>query len=146
LREAAVHQGVPQSVLSNVRVLWWVLAILATWACSSPENPPAAWQGPKAAPSQPAPVDTQPCEDGAGRECGVTLERQGSVVSCYHGVQRCVGGVWTECADGATETIDVPETKDGPGIHSQALGSASPCASNPCDPFCNDYTETPVTH
>jgi hypothetical protein len=121
----------------------WVLGVLAALSCSAPERHPAEdWSGPRDVPP-PSSLDARPCEDGTSRECGVTLERQGSVVSCYHGVQQCVGEVWTPCGDGTTETIDVPETKDEPGVRSQALGPPSPCLNNPCDPFCNDYTETP---
>jgi hypothetical protein len=120
-----------------------LLALLTALGCSAAERYDA---GTSSAPDGPIqrPSDTQPCEEGVRRECGVTLDRQGSVVSCYHGVQDCVDGAWTECAQGTTETIEVPEPAEEPGVGSQALGSASPCLNNPCDPFCNDYTETPI--
>lgn len=142
----------PQNVLIHAivrgRMLRSVLlGVLVTLGCSSPESHPSEnWAGPRVSPAMPLPPgDTQPCKDGASRECGVTLGRQGNIVSCYHGVQRCDGQVWTDCAEGTTETIDMPEMNGGPGASSQALGSPSPCLDNPCDPFCIDYTEAPVT-
>jgi hypothetical protein len=138
---------VSRKILSHVRAFFArgpVLGLLAALGCSAADRYPAEdWSGPAASTGRPG-LDTQPCQDGARRECGVTLERQGNVVSCYHGVQHCVDQAWTECAEGTTETIDVPESTDEPGVRSQALGSPSPCVNNPCDPFCNDYTETPL--
>jgi len=42
----------------------------------------------------PAPVD---CEDGATRECKITLKQNGGVQSCFVGVEVCAGGKWGAC-------------------------------------------------
>jgi hypothetical protein len=73
------------------------------------------------------------------------LDRQGDLVTCYHGEQQCVDGAWTECTGGTLETIDAPVPSSEPGVRSQAIGSASACVNNPCNPYCNNYDETPLT-
>jgi hypothetical protein len=37
------------------------------------------------------------CEDGATRECKVTLKQNGGVQTCFVGVEVCEGGQWGAC-------------------------------------------------
>lgn len=41
----------------------------------------------------------QHCTDGDTRDCKVVLGVQGSVVSCFYGIQECVDGEWGDCID-----------------------------------------------
>jgi hypothetical protein len=44
--------------------------------------------------------DSEPsdeCEDGATRECKVTLKQNGGVQTCFVGVEVCAGGQWGAC-------------------------------------------------
>ncbi|MFZ5890757.1 MAG: lectin-like protein [Myxococcota bacterium] len=130
------------------------MAKLATWlsavvvslsvalisACSSGERSPAVQGDPgDMTPANPLP-NTQRCDDGKERECGVTLSRQGDVVNCYHGTQTCVAGAWSECANGVTEQMTLSSGER----QTLALSAPVDCVNNPCNPFCKNYDEKPA--
>ncbi|HEX2880231.1 MAG TPA: C-type lectin domain-containing protein, partial [Polyangiaceae bacterium] len=83
------------------------------------------------------------CEDGETRECGRTLAQHDDVLSCLHGVQRCEGGTWTECADGTIHQFAANETPVRPSTELSSLGDAVNCQYSPCDPYCRNYVESP---
>lgn len=72
--------------------------------------------------------------------CGTVAERMGELVMCQEGTRACVGGRWGACsADGALTT------KRAPSLRWSALQpEGTPCgAINPCDPYCNAFTDDP---
>lgn len=76
--------------------------------CGQGDLPPSATGGPGIGPSPGTPgspgytsLAAGPCavEDEV-RECYVTIGQHAGITNCFHGVQRCAYGAWTECADG----------------------------------------------
>lgn len=53
----------------------------------------------QAMPSASATPSSQPCDDGAVRDCKVVLPTQGGIANCFTGVQECVNGSWNDCHD-----------------------------------------------
>jgi hypothetical protein len=97
---------------------------------------------------------TGPCTDeGAKRNCHEVLDQREGYVDCFNGTQTCTGGIWTSCqgdASGGTVTTHAV-TRGGAsgGLSTSSLGSAGTagpsCTSDPCNPYCNGYDETPTT-
>lgn len=81
---------------------------------------------------------TEPCEEGATRECTEEPPAQGLVQSCLTGTQTCVDGAWSPCmAD--------PPPAEGNAKPLAISGAAVPCypAPNNCDTTCMVYEEDP---
>ncbi|MEZ4225447.1 MAG: hypothetical protein R3B13_31130, partial [Polyangiaceae bacterium] len=83
-----------------------------------------------------------PCSEGATQKCGVTLGEHDGVLTCYVGTQSCEKGVWSTCSNGEVVNKSASKSK-GPTSGTQAFGPPSPCANNPCDPYCQNYDEAP---
>ena len=89
----------------------------------------------------------QPCTPDTTEECHLTVGENGDVLTCLDGERRCVDSTWGPCEGGfsATPAPD-PEAQaaptDGPGAQPLSTGTASPCPNNPCDPKCQQYTES----
>jgi len=88
-------------------------------------------------------VEAGPCAEGATRSCSVTLDRQGTILTCYKGTETCVGGSWSECRDGVTSQLVVDDV--GPSALSALAVGPPPviCINNPCDPYCRKFDEKP---
>lgn len=81
-----------------------------------------------------------PCAvEGEREACGIVSNRHQGEVVCGYGERVCTGGVWEECIVNNATTLTVPEQ---PGVGSQNLGSASPCANNPCSLDCQEFIDT----
>jgi len=78
--------------------------------------------------------------EGDETACGVTLSQEQASVQCGHGVSRCQGGAWTRCEVVSHSTIERPPP---PGLEALGLGQASKCTNNPCDPYCQQFPDTP---
>jgi hypothetical protein len=87
--------------------------------------------------------NSEPCEPGAARECGVELGPRAGVITCYHGTQTCDSGTWGPCEHGTIETLSLPPST--PGFHPLALSIPIECVDNPCDPGCQIFEEEPTT-
>ena len=86
-----------------------------------------------------------PCADLAERKCGITLRAHDGVADCMEATQVCHGGTWGECGEKGpvtTKSIEMVSLLGG-GLHPENLGSPSSCASNPCDPYCGTFVDTP---
>ena len=59
---------------------------------------------------------------------------------CGKGVSTCTNGVWGACQINNSVTL-IPDAPDG--FYAKTLGGPSTCASNPCDPTCQDFVDTP---
>lgn len=73
--------------------------------------------------------------------CGKTEESEQGQAVCGKGISVCNDGVWQPCIidNAVTLTSNAP-----PGYYADNFGAPSMCASNPCDPTCDDYKDTPV--
>jgi hypothetical protein len=60
---------------------------------------------------------------------------------CGQGISVCTHGVWADCVIDGAVTI-VPNAP--PGFYAEGLGTGSPCLTNPCDPSCMDFVDTPT--
>jgi hypothetical protein len=76
------------------------------------------------------------CEEDTQRACHVTLGQNEGVISCFVGVQNCVGGEWTQCSDG--EEVEKIPADDGEPL---SLTTEKVCDDNPCDPRCSKWVE-----
>ncbi len=75
---------------------------------------------------------------GASVPCGEIKSVSGSGVECVHGFRTCSFGAWSACDRlGTTTSQSIPVTP-------LALGGSTVCTDNPCDPYCNGYTDTPT--
>ncbi|MBK9259261.1 MAG: hypothetical protein IPM54_05435 [Polyangiaceae bacterium] len=88
-----------------------------------------------------------PCADGTKIECHITVGKENDVLTCLHGERTCVAGTWGPCV-GEFSSKSLPHSDEAsswvPGEY-RALGlsDAGPCQNNPCDPYCQDFEETP---
>lgn len=90
--------------------------------------------------------DLPPCESGTSRSCSTTLGEHGDVLTCYDGVQTCVGGTWSVCSYGEVKSRPSRAYFEGAMDRSpQSLGTSQVCSDNPCDPECKIFTEIPTT-
>lgn len=76
--------------------------------------------------------------DGHGEvaSCGRAYARIGSQLMCGQGVTTCSNGRWGECI--LTGDISIVD-----GRKTQALGTGTTCSTNPCDPGCITFIDTP---
>lgn len=84
------------------------------------------------------------CEPGSERECSVTLQQEGNIVSCYRGVQYCQAhGAWGDCTDGEITQEAAPEADGQAGLALLALSTVEPSAcTESCDPACMRFVES----
>ncbi len=82
-----------------------------------------------------------PCAtDGLKTECGIPLGKVGNEVSCEKGTSTCQSGKWGQCI---ANTGSSTQTYHAPARSAQGLGGGSTCAANPCDPYCEHWSDTP---
>ncbi len=90
---------------------------------------------------------SQPCVDGVKAECHVTVGNNGDILTCMHGERTCVGGTWGPCVGEFSSQMLAPDHAPdewAPGEYRPlGLSDAGPCQNNPCDPYCQDFEETP---
>ncbi len=119
-----------------------------TQGCSSNAAPTVgsgSHPGPTGECENPAPGC--PCTvDGQVAKCGTVEVKSGSSVLCSIGTTTCDGTTWGTCEGDYTVT----ERSIGGGpLHLLGLGTAKACGAdggppaNPCDPYCNGFTDTP---
>jgi hypothetical protein len=84
-------------------------------------------------------------EAGAQAACGTVYSRVGDTVVCGQGVTSCDGEEWGECIINNAVTLDTSTDKAQSSLRPLALGAASACATNPCDPACKSFSDTPDT-
>jgi hypothetical protein len=85
-----------------------------------------------------------PCdESGAQAPCGTVYSRVGDTVVCGQGVTSCDGVEWGECIINNAVSLEVPASEQSPALRNLSLGSASACTTNPCDPACKTFTDSP---
>lgn len=143
-----------QRSFQRTRVLVGLLGLgtVAVTGCSHEEpGLPSPFGAGASRPPSAAPSLAEPCSDGAIRDCYLTLDEQGDVLSCYRGKELCEEGAWSSCGDGVVFSAVMKE----PGLREQA-GERRPCNrydeegnliedahANPCDPTCQFYVEEP---
>lgn len=88
-----------------------------------------------------------PCTDGDFAACAIELGRHDGVIDCAQGTKTCVGGSWGTCQpNGSKKTVAAPPAKMGwsDDIGTQSVGGTSTtCVDDPCNPYCNTFTDTP---
>ena len=84
-----------------------------------------------------------PCQAGLTTSCGRVERREGDYVACSIGAQTCgANRKWSACIGDRVATMSVYIGSDS--LRAQSLAAApSTCASNPCDPYCSNYVDTP---
>lgn len=80
-------------------------------------------------------------EAGLQAACGTVYSRVGDKVVCGQGVNSCDGEQWGECIINNAVTLDLPSDKAA--LRPLALGGAAACTTNPCDPTCQTFTDSP---
>ncbi len=144
MRSTTSHSGAAHGRTIRALALGSLAAALA-WACSA-ERPRAT--GEQEIIGAPSPGDVCgvpnegcPCDvDGQVAACGKVKQTIGSYVECANGQMTCSGGKWGTCdaSEGLTKTQSF-----GSGLGIRALAQdAGPC-SNPCNPYCSRYSDTP---
>jgi hypothetical protein len=75
-------------------------------------------------------------------DCGHVIKRIDDYVTCAMGSRTCNANAWSACAVSSTQTQSVPTSNR---YRLQSLGGSQSCVTNdPCDPYCNRFTDTPV--
>jgi len=124
--------------------------------CSSDEKPPPASDGydlSSLAERSGLPEELSHCgELNAQRECGVTLQQEGGIITCYRGVQYCQeDGSWGDCTEGeVTQEPDLTSEQYAslaqPLTVDKALSSVPPVAcTEACDPRCMLFVQSTPT-
>ncbi|WP_437805078.1 vWA domain-containing protein [Sorangium sp. So ce1078] len=92
-----------------------------------------------------------PCVDGQEVECHITVGEHEGVLTCMDGIRRCEEGRYGSCEG----TLSMRRSPLGPSPRgSDESGYPRPlanseasdgglCATNPCDPSCQSFEETP---
>jgi N-acetylneuraminic acid mutarotase len=84
-----------------------------------------------------------PCEtEGGHLVCGKVVEKLHDQIVCGKGVSVCTQGTWSECSLNNSDLSSVTVTEKSAGLSLQSLGAASPCAGNPCDPYCVTFPDS----
>jgi hypothetical protein len=127
------------------RTLGWVALLGLCWGvaagCEGGRLPPAGTD--MSLPPQQVASTGRACTAGETRECSATLAIHDGTLSCYQGTQSCETTGWGSCI--GSSIVERPAPPDDPGARLRLLayGAASACASNPCDPFCQGFSEVP---
>jgi hypothetical protein len=100
-------------------------------------------------PTGPASDGSGSCEDGATKECHVTVGEEAGILTCLVGHASCNGGSWGPC-EGSISSQPAPPPPPPPSADAgadlpQTLSLTDPkkCANDPCDPTCQIFEETP---
>jgi hypothetical protein len=73
------------------------VAALLTWGCAGADGEePAPVRTVAETERAPIPASAA-CEDGATRECRITLNVRSGTVTCTTGIEECLHGAWGEC-------------------------------------------------
>ncbi len=81
-----------------------------------------------------------PCSDDGERvACGKVEHDLGESVTCGFGETVCADGTWNECIVNNSRLVKKPDGEQS----TNGLGSPQSCASNPCDPYCQEFDDTP---
>lgn len=82
-----------------------------------------------------------PCDTPGDRApCGQVESQVGDQTTCGYGETVCQNGKWSECIINASVAL-IPG--GDPKQKTQALAPPGPCANNPCDPYCQQWPDTP---
>jgi len=74
-------------------------------------------------------------------ECGEVVRRSGDYLACSVGTQLCSNGTWGVCIG---DSVVAAQAFASGGRKPLALqGAPSLCIGNPCDPYCQNYVDTP---
>ncbi len=116
--------------------------MLGLVACSSDRlSNSGGGGGPQQPDSCATPTEGCACDATEPVECGVEKERIGDYVSCAHGQRVCEpSGKWGTCVESGTTM----QFHSSGSMSLMGLGSSSTCASNPCDPYCSNFIDTPT--
>ncbi len=95
-------------------------------------------------------VQGGPCSpEGAVSACHQVISQHDGVIDCFNSTATCTNGVWGACG-ASSATISTHAFRGGPvsgAISIQSLSDASttgpPCSTDPCNPYCSGYSETP---
>lgn len=143
----------PRNFLFAVRRLAVSVGIVAvlTVSCGDPQ-PPFAGDGTdptgSAAAGTSCTTPNEGCrclfhQEGLSMPCGAVASATSTEVECYHGLRTCKTGKWGICDPvGTTSTKKL--SISGLALSPRGFGSSATCVGNPCDPYCQQYADTPV--
>ena len=84
------------------------------------------------------------CAEGVSRPCHERVGEHEGVVTCVVGEQACVAGEYGPCVGALTAAKSIGVAQSGSGVAQPlAFVDAGACVSNPCDPSCMAFDETP---
>lgn len=128
---------------SFIKLAFVIAAAAATAACdgSNPANGGGVSQtGPTVSDSCPSndPNEGCPCTDPTATvSCGKVIQQSGTYVTCSEGTRACNGTTWGDCIGSYTSTQDLSTNS----LSLQGLNPSAACVNNPCDPYCNAFTD-----
>ncbi|WP_437322357.1 vWA domain-containing protein [Sorangium sp. So ce394] len=125
-------------------------AAVIAGACSGDDSGPPGPQGGTGWPDAGAEAG-DPCVDGEEVECHITVGENAGVLTCMDGVRRCQDGRYGSCE--GTMTMRRSPFGPSPGgsgesgyprpLANSEASDGGLCATNPCDPSCQSFEETP---
>lgn len=82
-----------------------------------------------------------PCDEpGARAPCGEVESKVDGQLTCGYGETVCQNGKWSECIVNNSVTL-IPG--GDPKQKAQSLAPPGACQANPCDPYCQQWPDTP---
>ncbi|WP_437948905.1 VWA domain-containing protein [Sorangium sp. So ce296] len=125
-------------------------AAVIAGACSGDDSGPPGPQGGTGLPDAGAEAG-DPCVDGEEVECHITVGENAGVLTCMDGVRRCQDGRYGSCEGTMTmrrSPFGPSPRGDGESGYPRPLANSEAsdgglCATNPCDPSCQSFEETP---
>ncbi|WP_437683829.1 vWA domain-containing protein [Sorangium sp. So ce131] len=120
-------------------------------ACSGDDSDLEGPQGGTVDGPDGGPGTGDPCADGEEVECHVTVGEHEGVLTCLDGIRRCEGGRYGACEGSMSmrrSPLGAAPSGSGEGAYPRPLANSQAsdgglCATNPCDPTCQSFEETP---
>ncbi|HSY24780.1 MAG TPA: dickkopf-related protein [Polyangiaceae bacterium] len=124
-----------------------LIVLCGVLGCGSAGPPDTLGGGTAETPTEPStcggtPATGCPCSaEGSVVDCGEVHGQDGTYTFCSEGSRVCTGGTWGACVG---ETLVAKDFSATGSLKTLALGAQSACTSNPCDPYCENFVDTPA--
>ena len=130
---------------SFLKPIAFIVLVIASCSDSPPPTATTSSSGAPSALGCETPQEGCACTTGTVVPCATTTKADDDFLYCYEGQRACQNGVYGSCVDGTIVARSKTFVSNAGGLHTTIYGTPTGCgASNPCDPYCQVTTDTPV--